>query len=69
MVVAKLLVYGLTDDENYLVDFYFNPYQVQAVFMASEQYISIVISGQIYELEYSLELLNKVKGYVNMLLS
>jgi hypothetical protein len=32
MIVSKLLMYGLTDEENYLVDFYFDENQVQAVF-------------------------------------
>jgi len=69
MIKAKLLMYGLTDEENFSVDFYFNPYEVQAVFMADENYISIVLSGQIYELEYSIELLNKVKGYLNIIMN
>ena len=62
MTVGKLLMYGLTDEENYLVDFYFDVNQVQAVFVADEEYISTVISGQIYELEYSLPLLNEIKA-------
>lgn len=61
MIVSKLLMYGLTDEENYLVDFYFDENQVQAVFVASEEHLSIVISGQIYELEYSQKLFETIK--------
>ena len=61
MIVSKLLMYGLTDEENYLVDFYFDENQVQAVFVASEEHLSIVISGQIYELEYNQQLFQILK--------
>jgi len=66
MTTARLLMYGLTDTDNYLIDFFFDVNQVQAVFMAEESYISTVIGGQIYELEYSLELLEEIKSTLKM---
>jgi len=55
-------MYGLTDEENFLVPFYFNVNDVQAVFVADEQYLSIVLSGQIYELEYSQNIFDEIKS-------
>ncbi len=66
MTVAKLLIYGLTDDEDFYTDFYFNPNEVQAVFMADEKLISIVLSGQIYEIQYNLLLLNEIKDNLKL---
>lgn len=62
MIVAKLLMYGLSDEENFLVPFYFNINEVQAVFVADEQYLSIVLSGQIHELEYSQNIFDEIKS-------
>jgi hypothetical protein len=67
MLKAKLLMYGLSDDDDYFVDFYFNINEVQAYFMANEEEISIVLSGQIYELEYSATLLNTLKRHLNLI--
>jgi hypothetical protein len=61
MITTKLLCYGLTDDDNYYVDFHFDLTQIQAFFMANEKDISLVISGQIYEVTYSESLLNLLK--------
>lgn len=61
MITTKLLCYGLTDDDNYYVDFHFDLTQIQAFFMANEKDISLVISGQIYEVIYSESLLNLLK--------
>lgn len=61
MITTKLLCYGLTDDENFYVDFHFDLTQIQAFFMANEKDISLVISGQIYEVTYSESLLNLLK--------
>lgn len=66
MITTKLLCYGLTDDENYYVDFHFDPTQVQAFFMANEKDISLIIGGNNYEVEYSLELLNTLKQMLNV---
>lgn len=66
MTVAKLLMYGETHDENYLVDFFFDINSVQAVFMSDDEYVSVVISGQIYELEYSSKLLEEVKNALKL---
>ena len=66
MIVSKLLMYGLTDEENYLADFYFDVNQVQAVFISDESYLSIVIGGQIYELEYSQSIFEEIKNTLKM---
>ena len=66
MIVSKLLMYGLTDEENFLVPFYFNVNDVQAVFVADEQYLSIVLSGQIYELEYSQNIFDEIKSTLSL---
>jgi len=55
------------EDENYYVDFYFNINQVQAYYVGDEDHISIVLSGQIYELEYSATLLNTLKRHLNLI--
>ena len=60
---AKLKMYGQTELEDYFVDFYFNMEHVQAFYMSSENLISIVISGQIYELEYNRSLYTIIKKY------
>ena len=67
MIQSKLLMYGLIEGDDYYVDFFFNINQVQAYFMADENNISIVLSGQIYELEYNLKLLNTIKHHLNLI--
>jgi hypothetical protein len=67
MIKAKLLMYGLSDDDDYFVDFYFNINEVQAYFMANEEEISIVLSGQIYELEYNSNLMSTLKRHLNLI--
>jgi hypothetical protein len=67
MIKAKLLMYGLSDDDDYFVDFYFNINEVQAYFMANEEHISIVLSGQIYELEYTAKLMNTLKRHLDII--
>lgn len=67
MVNSKLLMYGLIEGDDYYVDFFFNINQVQAYFMADEEHISIVLSGQIYELQYDLKLLNTIKHHLNLI--
>ena len=66
MITTKLLCYGILDDTDYYVDFHFDVNQVQAFFMSNEKDISLVISGQIYEVPYSLELLNTLKQMLNV---
>lgn len=66
MTQARLLMYGLIDEDNYYVDFDFNPNEVQAYFMSDEIHISIVLSGQIYELEYTAKLLSIIKNRLNL---
>ena len=60
-------MYGLSDDDDYFVDFYFNINEVQAYFMANEEHISIVLSGQIYELEYTAKLMNTLKRHLDII--
>jgi hypothetical protein len=67
MIKAKLLMYGLSDDDDYFVDFYFNINEVQAYFMANEEEISIVLSGQIYELEYNANLMSTLKRHLDII--
>jgi hypothetical protein len=67
MIKAKLLMYGLSDDDDYFVDFYFNINEVQAYFMANEEEISIVLSGQIYELEYTAKLMSILKRHLDII--
>ena len=45
MEVAKLLMYGLTDEDGY---------------------IGVVLSGQIYELEYSQSLFDNIKAVLSL---
>jgi len=59
-------MYGLMEDENYYVDFYFNINQVQAYYVGDEDHISIVLSGQIYELKYCSKLLSTLKHHLNL---
>ena len=66
MIVSKLLMYGLTDDDEYFVDFYFNENQVQGTFINEDGYIGIVLSGQIYELEYNEALLENIKAVLSL---
>ena len=66
MVKSRLLMYGLMEDENYYVDFYFNINQVQAYYVGDEDHISIVLSGQIYELEYDAKILATLKHHLNL---
>lgn len=66
MTVAKLLMYGLTDEDEYFVDFYFNENQVQGTFVNEDGYIGIVLSGQIYELEYNEDLLDSIKAVLSL---
>ena len=62
MVVAKLLMYGLTDEDEYFVDFYFNINQVQGCFVNEDGYLGVVLSGQIYELDFSESLFAEIKS-------
>ena len=62
MVVAKLLMYGLTDEDEYFVDFYFNINQVQGCFVNEDGYLGVVLSGQIYELYFSEGLFAEIKS-------
>ena len=66
MEVAKLLMYGLTDEDGYFVDFYFDINQAQGVFVNEDGYIGLVISGQIYELEYSQSLFDNIKAVLSL---
>jgi len=66
MEVAKLLMYGMTDEDSYFVDFYFNINQVQGMFVNEDGYIGVVLSGQIYELEYSKSLFDNIKGVLSL---
>lgn len=66
MEVAKLLMYGLTDEDGYFVDFYFNINQVQGVFVNEDGYLGLVISGQIYELEYNERLFENIKNVLSL---
>ncbi len=59
-------MYGLTDEENYLADFYFDINQVQAVFVSDENYLSVVLGGQIYEIEYSQSIFEDIKNTLKM---
>ncbi len=59
-------MYGLTDEDGYFVDFYFNINQVQGVFVNEDGYLGIVISGQIYELEYSERLFENIKNVLSL---
>lgn len=62
-MTAKLLMYGLTDDENYLVDFTFDINSVQGYYIDKElDYLSVIISGQVYELEYNKELHQEIEA-------
>jgi hypothetical protein len=62
MVVAKLLMYGLTDEDEYLTDFHFDENQAQGVFVNEDGYLGVILSGQIYELEYSESLFTHIKS-------
>jgi len=66
MELAKLLMYGLTDEDEYLVDFYFDINQVQGMFVNEDGYLGVILSGQIYELEYSEELLLNIKAVLSL---
>jgi len=61
MIVSKFLTYDNDETETW-VDFYFNPNDVQGVFVSKEQYLCIVLSGQIYELEYSQNIFDEIKS-------
>lgn len=60
---GKLKVYGLEFEDNTFIDFYFNLESVNAFYMGEEDLISIVIGGQIYELEYNKNLYKTIKKY------
>ena len=60
---GKLKVYGLEFEDTTFVDFYFNLESVNAFYMGEEDLISIVIGGQIYELEYNKSLYKTIKKY------
>ena len=62
MVVAKLLMYGLTDEDEYFTDVHFDENQAQGVFVNEDGYIGVILSGQIYELEYSENLFQHIKN-------
>jgi len=60
---GKLKVYGLEFEDTTFIDFYFNLESVNAFYMGEEDLISIVIGGQIYELEYNKSLYKTIKKY------
>ena len=60
---GKLKVYGLEFEDTTFIDFYFNLESVNAFYMGEEDLISIVIGGQIYELEYNKSLYKTIKQY------
>ena len=60
---GKLKVYGDYPNDDNFVDFYFNLESVNAFYMTDIELINIVISGQIYELEYNKSLYNTIKKY------
>jgi hypothetical protein len=60
---GKLKVYGLEFEDTNFIDFYFNLESVNAFYMGEEDLISIVIGGQIYELEYNKNLYKTIKKY------
>lgn len=60
---GKLKVYGLEFEDTAFIDFYFNLESVNAFYMGEEDLISIVIGGQIYELEYNKSLYKTIKKY------
>lgn len=60
---GKLKVYGLDIEDTSFIDFYFNLESVNAFYMSEEDLISIVIGGQIYELEYNKNLYKVIKKY------
>ena len=60
MIVSKFLTYD-EDDSQTWVDLYFNPNDVQGVFISKDPYLRIILSGQIYELEYSKNLFDTIK--------
>jgi len=60
---GKLKVYGLEFEDTTFIDFYFNIESVNAFYMGEEDLISIVIGGQIYELEYNKNLYKTIKKY------
>lgn len=60
---GKLKVYGLEFEDTTFIDFYFNLESVNAFYMGEEDLISIVIGGQIYELEYNKNLYKTIKKY------
>lgn len=66
MEVAKLLMYGITEEDEYFVDFYFDINQVQGCFVNEDGYIGLVLSGQIYELEYTESLFCNIKGVLSL---
>jgi hypothetical protein len=55
-------MYGLTDEDEYFVDFYFNINQVQGCFVNEDGYLGVVLSGQIYELDFSESLFAEIKS-------
>jgi hypothetical protein len=55
-------MYGLTDEDEYLTDFHFYENQAQGVFVNEDGYIGVILSGQIYELEYSENLFQHIKN-------
>lgn len=60
---GRLKVYGLEFEDTTFVDFNFNLENVNAFYMSEEDLISIVIGGQIYELEYNKNLYKVIKKY------
>lgn len=60
MIVSKFLTYD-EDDSQTWVDLYFKPNDVQGVFISKDGYLCIILSGQIYELEYSKNLFDTIK--------
>lgn len=65
MIVSKFLTYD-EDDSQTWVDLYFNPNDVQGVFISKDGYLCIILSGQIYELEYSKSIFQEIKNTLQL---
>jgi len=66
MTEGKLLVYGLEDSQNYFVTLYFDINQVQGFFITENEFISILLSGQIYELQYNKNILTELQNCLKL---
>lgn len=65
MIVSKFLTYD-EDDSQTWVDLYFNPNDVQSVFISKNGYLCIILSGQIYKLEYIKNLFEDIKNNLQL---